>query len=229
MPKIRNRLFVIEGGDGSGKATQIKLLNEALTAQGHTVTIFDFPQYENSIFGKICGEALKGEHGDFRNMSPYLASLPYSLDRFSAKDTIVKALKKGIVLCNRYTPSNIAFQAAKLSGKSREKFISFLENAEYDFLGLPRPTQVIYLYVPTRTASDLVGKKDVRKHLGKKQGIKDQHEQDLDFQRSVAKTYISLTSSRSDWAMVNCVHKRKLLSRERIHSLILEKVQNLLT
>jgi dTMP kinase len=228
MPKIKNKLFVIEGGDGSGKATQIALLNEKLKSHGHSVSIFDFPQYEGSTFGKLCGEALKGDHGDFRNMSPYLASLPYSLDRFSAKEKILEAAKKGIVLFNRYTSSNTAFQAAKLSGKAREKFISFLEGTEYDFLGLPRPTRVIYLYVPIQTATELVGKKDVRNHLGKKQGIKDQHERDLDFQKVVAKTYISFTKSRPDWIMINCAPKGKLLSKEDVHLLVLEEVNKVL-
>lgn len=220
-----NKLFVVEGGDGSGKATQIGLLKDALLAQGNIVSVFDFPQYEGSVFGKLCGEALKGGHGDFRNMSPYIASLSFTLDRLSAKDEITKALKKGIVLCNRYTPSNVAFQASKLSGKAKNDFISFLENAEYGLFGLPKPAQVIYLAVPTKTASDLVSKKDVRKYLGKKQGMKDQHEQDLDFQKSVAKTYIALTKSRKDWSMINCVVKGKLLSREDIHFLILKEIK----
>ena len=228
MPNITNRLFVIEGGDGSGKATQVAILNEVLSGQGHAVSIFDFPQYESSVFGKLCGEALKGDHGDFRNMSPYLASLPYSLDRLSAKEKMLEALNNGIVLCNRYTPSNVAFQASKLSGKSRAKFIDFLEHAEYSVLGLPKPTAVIYLYVPMTIASDLVGRKDVRKHLGKKQGIKDQHEKALGFQKSVAKTYASLAKSRKDWKMINCAQSGNLLPKEEIHSHILREVEKLL-
>lgn len=224
-PRTINKLFVIEGGDGSGKATQIALLKDALLAQGNTVSVFDFPQYESSVFGKLCGEALNGGHGDFVNMSPYFASFPYSLDRYSAKQDILNALKEGIVLCNRYTPSNVAFQASKLSGKAKSNFVTFLEEMEYGFFGLPKPTQVIYLYVPIKTASGLVGKKDIRKYLGHKKGVKDQHEKNSNFQESVVKTYISLTKSRKDWSMINCAPKGKLLSREDIHALILKEIK----
>ena len=75
---------------------------------------------------------------------------------------------------------------------------------------------------------ELVGKKDVRNHLGKEQGIKDQHERDLDFQKSVAKTYISFTKSRPDWIMINCAPKGKLLSKEEVHALVLKEINKVL-
>ncbi len=227
MKKIKNKLFVIEGGDGAGKGTQTILLADKIRSLGHAVTIFDFPQYEISCFGKLCGESLKGAHGDFKTMSPYIASLPYMLDRLTAREKIEQALKKGIVLCNRYTPSNVAFQSSKLSGKKKKEFIRFLENAEYEVLGLPKPTKVIYLYVSPKIASKLVSQKDIRNHLGKKKGIKDQYEKDSAFQNTVVKTYISLSKERSDWVMINCTPNNILLSREEIHNKILENIEEL--
>ncbi len=191
---VKNKIFVIEGGDGSGKGTQLKLLSDVLKNKGHVIAEYDFPQYEGSTFGKLCGEALKGAHGDFRNMSPYLASLPYTLDRLSAREKMVNDLKRGIVLCNRYTPSNVAYQSSKLKGVKKEEFITFLERAEYEEFGLPKPTKVIYLYVPPKNSHALVAKKEARTYLGNKKNARDQHEKDLSFQRAVSKTYLDLAA-----------------------------------
>ena len=226
MKKIKNILLVIEGGDGAGKGTQTTLLSEKLKSLGHIVTVFDFPQYEASVFGKLVGECLKGDHGDFKAMSSHIASLPYMLDRLTASPQIRLALKKGIVLCNRYTPSNTAFQSSKLSGKKKAEFISFLENAEHDVLGIPKPTRVIYLYVPHKISSKLVGLKDARSHLGGKKGAKDQYEKDQNFQRNVVKTYVEL-SKRDDWRMIDCAPRGELLTREVIHDEILQVLSDL--
>ena len=112
----KNLLIVLEGGDGSGKATQSKLLLEYLKKSGR-VSYFDFPQYGENVFGTLTGKCLSGDFGDFLHMSPYLSSLPYILDRACAKDKIISALRRGHVVCNRYTPSNIGFQSAKISDK----------------------------------------------------------------------------------------------------------------
>lgn len=226
--KKSNKFIILEGGDGSGKGTQTKLLIEALQAEGQSVKTFDFPQYESSLFGKLCGEALKGMHGDFLGLSPYLASLPYTLDRVSARDTLNSAIKTSTVICNRYTPSNVAYQAAKLSGKAKKDFINFLEKAEYGELGLPEPDAVIYLYVPGKVAHALVAQKETRGYLGKK-GARDVHEKSTSYQEKVIQTYLSLAKTRKNWHVVRCVERGKLLSREEIHARIravVSKIQN---
>jgi len=40
-------LIILEGGDGSGKATQTKLLVERLTKEGHAVKSVSFPNYDS--------------------------------------------------------------------------------------------------------------------------------------------------------------------------------------
>ena len=49
---FKGLLIVLEGGDGSGKATQSKLLLEFLKAKGK-VSYFDFPQYGKTVFGDL--------------------------------------------------------------------------------------------------------------------------------------------------------------------------------
>jgi dTMP kinase len=60
---FRRRGYVIvalEGIDGSGKQTQVKLLKERLTGRFDRIDTFDFPHYQ-SIAGGLVGRILKGE------------------------------------------------------------------------------------------------------------------------------------------------------------------------
>lgn len=224
----RGKLIVIEGGDGAGKGTQTKMLIDVFKIHGLTVSTLDFPRYEESLFGALCGRALKGEFGDFRHMSPYIASLPYTLDRASAKEKIKEHLKNGIVISNRYTPSNVAFQSTKLNGKKKKEFITFLENAEYGEMGLPKPDLVIYLHVPMKIAHELVAKKEARSYLALKKGKRDQHEQDKKYQADVIKTYRELANERPDWVCIECTKKGKIMTPEEIHTMVFEQVLKLL-
>ena len=216
---VKGRLIAIEGLDGTGKAVQTKLLTEYLKNAGKSVALFDFPRYTTSIFGKLTGEALMGAYGDFRNLSPFLSSLPFVLDRATAKNDIEKALAKGDVICNRYTPSNLAYQSAKLPPSQRKKFVDFLEKAEYVEIGIPRPDLVIYLRVPVETALVLNAGKPKRAYL-KKAGDKDQHEEDEMYQRQVIETYLAFAKEKKNWHIVECVENGKLLAPEAIHEKI---------
>ncbi len=217
----KGRLIAIEGLDGAGKAVQTKLLTESLQKSGKTVTIFDFPRYTTSMFGKLTGEALSGMYGDFRNMSPFLSSLPFVLDRATAKNDIEKALEKGDVICNRYTPSNLAYQSAKLPPSQRKKFVDFIEKAEYGEIGIPKPDVVIYLHVPVDTALGLNAQKPKRVYM-KKAGDKDQHDEDEMYQKQVFEVYLNFAKEKKGWHIVECVENEKLLSPEKIHQRILK-------
>ena len=227
--KRKGLLIVIEGADGAGKATHTELLIEALIRDGHKVMKQDFPRYYTSVFGKLIGEALRGDHGDFLKMSPYLSSLPYALDRMSASKEMKEALEEGtIIISNRFTPSNIAFQAAKLpKGKKRTDFIKFLEHIEYTEGGVPKPDLVVYLNVPTEIAQKLIIEKGVQKYMNKK-GTHDQYEKDKEYQREVARVYMDLAKSRKDWVSVELSKKGKMLSKEENHKKVLGVVKKYL-
>lgn len=222
-----NKFIVIEGGDGAGKGTQAKLLVDKLSKETK-VTFFDFPQYEKTLAGKLVGRYLKGEFGDPLLLSPYIASLPYALDRVSAIDELNKALEEGVVICNRYTPSNIGHQASKLSEDKRDEFISWLEEMEYGELKIPKPTLVIYLYVPVEISSRLVEKKEARAYIGgeSSKGEKDGHEKDTEYQRKSIEVYTKMSKERDDWKLVICVEDDRLLSIEEIHEKVMQIVRD---
>ncbi len=198
-------LIVFEGIDGAGKATQVKLLEDRLRAEGKRVAVFASPRYDTPT-GKIVKDALSGAYGDFVGLSPYLSALPYLLDFAASRDDIREALKEGIVICDRYISSTVAYHSAKLTGSLAEEFIGLVETIAYERLGMPLPDLHVYLEVPVETARRLM--------VSKK---KDQHERDASYQARVATTYKSL-AQRTNWTTIQCVHDGVMRSRDEIHA-----------
>ncbi|HJX96895.1 MAG TPA: hypothetical protein VJ324_14820, partial [Candidatus Acidoferrum sp.] len=68
------KLIAIEGIDGSGKRTQVDLLEKALVANRHAVYSTGFPQYD-SWFGKMVGQFLNGDFGALETVDPHFSAL----------------------------------------------------------------------------------------------------------------------------------------------------------
>lgn len=208
-------LIDIEGGDGSGKTEQAKRLFERLKKEGLGAVYFDTPQYETTRIGKLIGELLSGKHGDFMAAIPYLSALPYSIDRAVSKDRLREALEKGeIVVSNRYTPSNLAHQSAKLPKDEQGELVDFLEEVEYKELGIPRPNIVFYLSVPTDISADLIMKKEKRGYLGDEK--RDLAERNIAHQDRTRASYIRLAKEKG-WHVIDCAPQGKMRSPEDIH------------
>jgi len=99
---------VIEGIDGSGKATQTKLLKEKFEKLGYKILIGDFPRYYTSEWGKLVGRFLTGEFGKLDEVNPHLAVLPYMIDQYVwSRDFAVPWIKKGgIILMFTKSPNS---------------------------------------------------------------------------------------------------------------------------
>lgn len=211
---MKGRFIVIEGLDGAGKATQVRLLAKKLRAKGTKVTIFSFPNYD-SPFGAFIRDTLAGKHGDIKEVDTYYRSLPYAVDRLLTRDKMLSALKRGAVLCDRYTTSNLAFGAAQCAPAGRIAFQKFFEKLEYDSFKLPRPDRVIYLSVPVAVS---------RKWLTKERNGKlDSNERDAAFQRAVEAEYTKL-AKRKEWRTVVC---RDGETPDEVHAKIWKIIKNL--
>lgn len=223
---LSGKLIVIEGTDGSGKATQTKLLQEYLLSKNQKVEVFDFPRYE-TFFGDFVGRYLRGELGDPATLSPLWKSLPYALDRFGVREDMKNALKAGkTVLCNRYTISNMAHQSTTYKTlKDRKEFWEWLKELEYTQLGLPKEDLVIFLHVPSKIAQDLTKQKGDRAYLrGKKQDV---HEEDLDYLTKVELRYLELCQIEKHWRKMHCVDENSdLMPIKSIHQLILDTLKS---
>ena len=220
---MRGKFFVIDGVDGAGKATQIRLLKEKLTKDGHKVEIMDFPQYD-TFLGSLVGKYLRGEFGSLKEVNKETAILLYAIDRYQVKDKIEKSLKEGkIVISNRYTTANIGYQGAKFSPEEREKTIAWIEMVESR---LPQPDAVIFPLVPRKIARTLIGSKDIRTYLS--DGKEDIHETNDDYQLEVENLYRTLIQEKDGWFGVECVKDGKLRSKEEIFEKVWEIVDRYL-
>lgn len=100
-------LFVcFEGGDGSGKTTQVRLLTEVLQERGREVVVTRQPG------GTPLGEQIRELvlHGD--HVSPRAEALLFAADKAHHVDQLIKpALADGkVVITDRYVDSSITYQ-----------------------------------------------------------------------------------------------------------------------
>lgn len=201
------KLIAVEGIDGSGKRTQVKLLAKALTAAGHTVFATGFPQYD-SWFGKMVGQFLNGDFGGLETVDPHLTALLYAGDRFEAKPQLELALATGkIVLADRYIGSNLAHQTARVPPPARAAFLAWIEHLEYDLYNLPREALVLYLRVAPHAAQDLVERKSARTRTYTKEK-KDLLEASLQHLEAASSVYDQL-ARRPNWATIHCFDEKR--------------------
>lgn len=215
----KGSFFVIEGTDGSGKGTQFTKLVERLQKEGYDVETFDFPQYEqpSSYFVR---QYLNGKYGSAEDVGPYTGSLFYALDRYEASYHIRDAIDKGkVVVANRFTGSNMAHQGTKFEhSEERRGYFIWLDNLEFQMLGIPRPDKSFVLRVPADTAQKLVDKKEKRSYTDKKRDI---HEASIKHMERSVEVYDELCNLfPKDFKRIDCVRNDHLLDIDTIHELL---------
>jgi dTMP kinase len=204
------KLFVIEGVDGAGKSTQIKLLQEYFFSQGYTCEYLHFPRTDKPYFGELIARFLRGEFGSLNEVNPYLVAMIYAGDRKDAADILKSWLNDGkIVLLDRYTYSNIAYQCAKLvSSGEQENLMKWILSLEFTHFAIPRPDLNIFLDVPFHfTERKLTGSRsgNDRTYLN---GIRDIHEENLEFQKRVRDVYLKVALTDERLVVVDCSNEK---------------------
>lgn len=230
MKKIRGKFIVIDGTDGSGKATQVELLSKRLKKEGYKIKVVDFPEYYENFFGKFVGHCLSEQYYKFINVHPKIASVLYAADRWESSLKIKEWLMKGyVILANRYVSSNQIHQGGKIkSVKKREAFIKWLEEMEYKVFKIPKPDVVVYLSVSLDIILKLIKERNgkmKRAYLKKK---KDVHESDKDFLLNSRESALWLAKTQKGWVRIDCTNKSGILSREVIHELVYQQVKKIL-
>jgi len=217
------KLIVIDGADGSGKATQVRLVVERLQEEGISVRTLDFPQYTNNLFGKLIRECLDGSCGDFIALHPKIASTLYAADRFESSEHIRDWLHAGeVVILDRYVSSNMIHQGAKIEDlDERTKFLSWLDEMEHVVFRTPRPDMIIHLDVPFGIRRNLLLKDSTRTSL-------DLAEEHFEHQRASEECARDIIKSVNKWASIQCVGKDGLLSKEVIHEAVYLAVKEVL-
>lgn len=226
--KYKGKLIVIDGTDGSGKATQVASLTKRLRKDGHRVKVIDFPEYYKNFFGKFIGHCLSEQYYNFINIHPKIASTLYAADRWESREEIEKWLKKGyVVLANRYVSANQIHQGGKIeNAKKRNGFIKWLDEMEYEVFGIPRPDITFYLSLPINIVLELLEKRNSskmkREYLKKK---KDVHEEDVNFLTNSRKSALWLAKNQKNWIKIDCAPKKEILPIEEIHEMVYKEVK----
>lgn len=196
-------LIVIEGIDGSGKGTQAQQLTERLTTTGRRVRLLSFPRYRETLFGHAIGDFLNGHFGQLDQVHPFLASVLYAADRFESKTVLTEALQESdVVVCDRYVPSNLAHQGAKLDGAQRVELLRTIERIEFEVFTLPRPSLVVLLDVPVEIAQRNIAAKKPRSYTDKSADLQ---EADAVYLQRVRDVYLQLAASDDNWQRVESV------------------------
>jgi dTMP kinase len=227
----RGKLIVIDGSDGSGKATQTRLLLARLKTEGYRTKTLDFPQYEANHFGQLLGRCLAGDFGDFIAIDPHIGSVLYAADRFESKPTIERWLKAGYtIVLDRYVSANQIHQGGKIHDvKKQKEFLSWLDRMEHGVFGLPRPDQIIYLDVPVEVAQKLLSlEEQKRKKVYLKKGQKDQAESNPKHLAESRENAIKLVKKLNAWTKIDCARKGEILSREIIAEKVWKAVEKAL-
>ncbi|MFZ1720549.1 MAG: thymidylate kinase [Candidatus Moraniibacteriota bacterium] len=227
--KKRGVLIVIDGADGTGKATQVKLLLSRLKKEGHRAKSLDFPQYEKNFFGGLIGRALTGLYGDFIALDPHIASVLYAADRFESKATLEKWLAQGfVVVLDRFVSANQIHQGGKIAdAKKRKKFLEWLEKMEFGVFGLPKPDVILYLDVPIEVSEKLLGEKTSFSKKQYAKGKKDLAESDAKHQRDARVSALKMIQKNNHWVKIPCAERGVLLAREVIAERIWQRVRTL--
>ncbi len=199
-------LIVLEGLDGAGKSTQLKMVTAYFASLGRKVEYLHFPRYTAPIYGELIAKFLRGDFGAIDQVHPQLVALLFAEDRRDAGDQIRGWMDQGhVVVLDRYVYSNIAFQCAKMPDKAEADALrDWIFDLEYTRFGIPRPTLNLFLDVPltfvdAKLRSNRKG--GDRNYLAGKSDI---HEADLSFQERVRDRYREQCALDKTFLRIEC-------------------------
>lgn len=209
------KLFVIEGVDGSGKATQTEKLYQYLQQKNYPVRKVTFPDYE-SPSSSLVKMYLNGEFGsEPDSVNAFTTSLFFAVDRFASfRKNWQEAYQQGeIILADRYTTSNMIHQGSKIiDAEEKNTYLAWLTDLEYRLMELPKPDCVFFLDMPPQYSQEL---RQNRNSL-KQDLTRDIHE---DNQQYLLDAYYHALdiAKQQKWQIISCVQDGKIRSIEDIH------------
>lgn len=217
---MKQIMLVIEGLDGSGKATQTQKLIEHLENMGKNALKVSFPNYEDES-STLVKMYLRGDLGQAEEVNAYAASLFYTVDRYATfKKKYQKSWENGCtIVADRYTTSNMFHQCTKEPKENWDNFLNWLEGLEYEKVGLPKPTKVIYLDVEPEVSKKLLSKR----YEGDEQK-KDIHEANFKYLLKCREAAL-YAAEKFDWKIINCNKNGNIRAIDEISEEIWENVK----
>lgn len=225
---MKGKLIIIEGSDGSGKATQTKKLYDRLEKNNYNIKKVEFPNY-NSESSALVKMYLRGDFGKHaEDVDPYVCSTFFAVDRYASFKTEWEEFYNdgGIIICDRYTTSNMIHQASKMEVEERDKYLEWLNDLEFNLYKIPKPDCVIFLDVPVEMSQKLMKDRN-NKITGESE--KDIHESDFDYLKKSYENSLYI-AKKYDWQRINCIKDDNMRTiddiHEEIYSIVEDKILN---
>lgn len=215
------KLIIIEGLDGSGKSTQIKLLEEYLKSNEITYKKIKLPDYD-SPSSTLVKMYLGGEFGSSADdVNAYAAGAFYAVDRYASFNLgWKKDYESGtLIIADRYATSNSIYQMEKIEESKWDEYLEWSEDFEYNKLSIPRPNCVIYLDMPVEISQRLM----TSRYDGD-ENKKDVHEVNVDFLNKCRKSAL-YTAEKQGWKVIECSNGKEPYSVDEIHKKIIDIVK----
>ncbi len=226
--------IAFEGGEGSGKSTQSRLLYSRLIEEGHTSLLLHEPG--GTALGEEVRRLLLVERGDARrrrqarsNIAPLAELLLFSAARAELVSSVLRpALQEGrVVVCDRYTDSTIAYQ-----GYGRGLPLETIDQANRLATGGLQPDLMVFLDIhPADALQRVSAQMSLLQEPGAQPGAIRQDEDGLrrferepmEFHQKVRQGYRDLSAAEpARWLVVD-----GSLPVEHIAALIWERVEPL--
>lgn len=221
---MSGRLIVLEGLDGSGKSTQLRLVHNELLSQGINIKTISFPDY-NDPSSTLVKMYLGGEFGSSAgDVNAYAASIFYAADRYASfvrywRDYYEEG---GVVLCGRYVSSNAIHQASKLPREEWGGYMDWLYELEFERIRIPKPDLTFFLDMPRDVADRLI----ISRYSGD-ENKKDVHERDMQYMRRCSEA-ADFACERLGWVKIPCSDGVDPLPTDLICQSICDKIMQVI-
>lgn len=213
--------IAIDGLDASGKQTQTDMLCNYLKESGKEYRRLSFPTYDDK-YSALVKLYLSGAFGDKpTDVNAYAASTFFAADRYASyMADWKKDFEEGkIIISDRYTTANAVHQLSKLPKEAWNDYLSWLWKFEFQLLGLPKPTMVVFLQV-----SPEMSLKTAQKRADESGGKVDIHEGSAEY---VQKCFdaAQFAAGTLGWNIIKCDNDNGFRPREDIFKDILGLLQ----
>ncbi len=203
---MKNRFIVVEGLDGSGKSTQIKMLKEYLESKGEKVYMTAEPSE-----GRI-GKTLREMLSEDIPTDMYFQAGMFLADRIdhctNPENGIKKMLEEGYtVISDRYYYSTFAYQGTKSD-------MDYIMKINLDCPAILRPDVCIFLDLNPEICK---GRIDTNR------GKTEMYEKNIEVMKSIRKNFLDVLNSLNDRENIKIINAEG--SIEDIQKAIREAVE----
>lgn len=205
MSETESKIVVLEGPDASGSTTQWEMLGEYLNQRKIGHLMLKFPTHEETFWGRHVDRFLNNEFGPAHQVNPYLAVLPYALDRaeMMRSSRVMDAQERGLlIVMDRYQTAPMGHQAGVFEDQGeRRKFQDWDEQMEFGEFKIPQPDLVILISIPIEVSQENMRRRGRKGYIVAEDNL-DGLERDEAYLRRVAETFLEVAAREENWVVV---------------------------